>query len=109
MPALGIVAGAVALERRHGMRRVWLLLLLGDASYALYLSHGIVLSACLQLTKKLGLASLPGILPLFFVGGCGVAILVALLIHAGIENRPLNRRLANAIAGLVRPLRTRTP
>ncbi len=94
LPALAIVAGAVALERRYGMRRLWPLLLVGDASYSLYLSHGIVLSACLQVTRKLGLGAVPGILPLFFVGACLASILVALLIHAWVEN-PLLTHLSS--------------
>jgi exopolysaccharide production protein ExoZ len=90
IPALAIVAGAVALERRHNFQRIGLLLLLGDASYSLYLSHGIVLSACVQITRKLGFTNGWFVTPMFFVVSCLLAGIVAIMVHLRIE-KPLSR------------------
>ena len=88
VPALAIVAGAVALERRHGVPKIGPLLLLGDASYSLYLSHGIVLSACVQITRKLGLSQGIHIVPIFFVGACATVAVVGVTVHLRVE-KPL--------------------
>jgi peptidoglycan/LPS O-acetylase OafA/YrhL len=45
VPALAVVCGAVALEGRIGLRAPAWLLELGDASYSIYLTHGLVLPA----------------------------------------------------------------
>lgn len=45
VPALLIVAGLLTIERRHGLRRSPLLLLLGNASYSLYLVNVFVVAA----------------------------------------------------------------
>jgi len=45
VPALAVVGGAVALERRLGQRSPRWLLELGDASYSIYLMHGLALPA----------------------------------------------------------------
>ena len=90
VPALAIVAGAVALERRHRVPKVGPLLLLGDASYSLYLSHGIVLSACVQITRELGLTRGMWISPIFFVGSCMAIAAVGVAIHLHVE-KPLVR------------------
>jgi exopolysaccharide production protein ExoZ len=42
LPALAIVAGAVALEKHVAEALPWWLLALGDASYSIYLTHGFV-------------------------------------------------------------------
>ncbi len=89
LPALSVVAGAVALEQRHGLRRIAPLLLLGDASYSLYLCHGIVLSACVQITKRLGLDQYGDIIPVFFVGAGLAALTSGLLVHVYVEKRLL--------------------
>ena len=89
VPALAIVAGAVALEAplAPGLPR-WLLDL-GDASYAIYLAHGFVLPAiglaiaALHWTSPAGLA--------FTVAACLLAGSAAgWLVHVGIE-RPMLR------------------
>lgn len=53
LPATLIVAGPVLFERKHNVARVGLPHLLGDASYSLYLSHTILLSALVQVWHKL--------------------------------------------------------
>ncbi len=51
IPAALFVSGWVFNERTRGTHRLPLLQLLGDASYAIYLSHVIVLSALFQLAR----------------------------------------------------------
>jgi peptidoglycan/LPS O-acetylase OafA/YrhL len=95
LPALAIVAGAVALERRHGIRRMGSLLLLGDASYSIYLSHGMVLSACFQITRKLGVSGGLFMTPFFTLASCVAVVIVGLLVHFNIE-KPLTRSCSAA-------------
>ncbi len=52
LPAALFVAGCVFHEKSHGSRKIPLLLLLGDASYSIYLSHVILLSALFQLARR---------------------------------------------------------
>jgi peptidoglycan/LPS O-acetylase OafA/YrhL len=77
-PAAMIVLGCVMLERHVRMPRLRLPCVLGDASYSLYLSHGMVLSALGQAWRMSHLAAIPFGLPLFVltavVVSCGVAV-----------------------------------
>jgi len=87
VPALLVVAGAVMIERLHGLPNIRGLHLLGNASYSLYLSHTIVLSAVGQLWRRFPLDLIPGSL-LVFVFGCTAvasAIGVGVLIYVFIE------------------------
>jgi exopolysaccharide production protein ExoZ len=52
IPAALLVSGCVFNERSRGTTPLPLLLLLGDASYAIYLTHVIVLSALFQLARR---------------------------------------------------------
>jgi exopolysaccharide production protein ExoZ len=96
VPATMIVGGCVLYERAHAIIRIGLLHTLGDASYSLYLSHGIVLSAFGQLWRKLGATSLPLNFQLFTILSLFVAGAVTVVVYRLIE-RPLIktfRRLA---------------
>jgi peptidoglycan/LPS O-acetylase OafA/YrhL len=77
IPAAFIVLGAVMYERSHELKKNAPLHFLGDASYSLYLSHGIVLSALGQLWRKLHLTELPGSYIAFAITGLALCILVA--------------------------------
>ncbi|WP_439814597.1 acyltransferase family protein [Zavarzinia sp. CC-PAN008] len=55
LPSAAIVLGAVALERVRPLRERPVLHLLGDASYSIYLTNAIVLSALRQAAERLGL------------------------------------------------------
>lgn len=44
LPAVALVAGALTLERAGSWPRIWLLEAAGDASYSLYLLHGIIIA-----------------------------------------------------------------
>lgn len=78
IPALLVVAGGLTIERRGRLPRVPVLALLGDASYALYLTHVITLG----LLRK-PLAALPGVLAFPVV--LTACIAVALMVHRWVE------------------------
>lgn len=92
LPAMVIVAGALSLERTGGVARVGPAVLLGDASYALYLFHGIVLSAAGQVWRLLGLDQMPFALPAFAVVALIGAIIASIVVHLVVE-QPVNRLL----------------
>lgn len=52
LPALLLVTGAVSLERAGSVPHWWPLRVLGDASYSLYLVHGLAISAAFRLLQK---------------------------------------------------------
>lgn len=75
IPAVLLVFAAVLLERSNHVKRYLWAERLGDSSYALYLTHGIVLSAVTQVWRLLGISndylaafSLLAILSCVFVG-----------------------------------------
>lgn len=66
LPAAAFVYGIISLERQGLMPRLPVLLLLGNASYSLYLIHPMVLSALDQVLERTGVAAaatapLPGL------------------------------------------------
>jgi exopolysaccharide production protein ExoZ len=63
LPALALVAGAVSLEQAGPLPHWWPLRALGDASYSVYLIHGLAVSAAARLLQIVGLEA-P--IPLFF-------------------------------------------
>lgn len=62
IPAFFVVLGAVTYETCSGVRYNAFGKLLGDSSYALYLTHGIILSAVLQGWRVAGLEQYPTVL-----------------------------------------------
>lgn len=88
LPAACIVAGAVSVEAAGLLPRIPFLRLLGDASYSLYLSHGVALSALSQGWRHLGLTALPGSMPLFALASLLASILLGIAVYRLIE-RPL--------------------
>lgn len=93
VPAAMVVEGALVLERARPVPRVAALALLGDASYSLYLVHGMVLSAVGQVFVRLA-PSLPLSGPALYIA-CGVtavgaAMVISVLVHLWVE-RPLLR------------------
>lgn len=89
IPAMLIVAGALGIEWAGGLR-AWpprvlaLLILLGDASYALYLIQGLVLPAC---EKALRHWPMMGAL-----AGIGLSVVAGVVCHLRLE-KPLSRWL----------------
>jgi exopolysaccharide production protein ExoZ len=57
LPALALVAGAVSLERRGPIPNWRPLQAVGDASYSLYLIHGLAISAALRALQMVGVTS----------------------------------------------------
>lgn len=79
VPAVAVVAGMLALDILGAVRENRLLLLLGNASYSLYLTHPFVLSALGQIWRKGHLDALPAGLGLFAVVGVLLCCLFAAL------------------------------
>ncbi|MCR5880886.1 acyltransferase [Phenylobacterium sp. J367] len=84
LPALALVAGAVAIERNGTVPRLKPLQALGDASYSLYLVHGLAISAVVRLLDMAGLAS-----PALILAGGLIAGVVAGLITYHLVEKPL--------------------
>lgn len=87
--SLAVVGGALGLEERlKGARPIGWLKRIGDASYALYLTHTLVIIVMLRLFKRLPLEGWPQ-----FAGFMGsvmlVSIAVGLLVHALVEKPAL--------------------
>jgi exopolysaccharide production protein ExoZ len=56
-PALLMVAGAVSIERHGAVPDLWPLRVIGDASYSLYLIHGLAISAAVRILGAVGLTA----------------------------------------------------
>ncbi|MEP9377261.1 acyltransferase [Aquabacter sp. CN5-332] len=90
IPAALIVIGALILEKAGAVRKYPFFTLLGDASYSIYIVHGIALSAAGQIWRRLGLVDLPGGLLLFAVCATVASVAAGVVVHFTIE-RPLLR------------------
>jgi exopolysaccharide production protein ExoZ len=55
VPALLLVSGAVSIERHGAVPNLWPLRALGDASYSVYLIHGLAISAAARALSLVGL------------------------------------------------------
>ena len=88
LPASIVVASAVQLEKSGWSLRWRLPLLLGDASYAIYLSHPYVTQAIVKLYERLP-AGKPAALVLL-LAALGCVCLVGILLHRFVE-RPASR------------------
>ena len=86
--AMALVSGAVFLEVRGTVWRSRVMHLLGDASYSIYLVHGLVLSAIGAAWAKGGLGIAPVALAAFTVVSVVGAALVGIAVYYGAE-RPL--------------------
>lgn len=88
VPAMLLVSGAVALERAGAWPKLGWGQKVGDASYSLYLLHGLVISVC----KKL-LVLMPGLpFGLWVAGTYVVAVMVAIASYELLE-KPINAAL----------------
>jgi exopolysaccharide production protein ExoZ len=90
-----VVAGALILERRGIAVRSPALLLLGNASYALYLTHPFMTQAITKIADVSGLVAGPVRLSLVPVAYAGV-IVTGVAVHLMIE-KPMSRWLRQAI------------
>lgn len=89
LPAAGVVLGALALEARWGRRSPRWLLLLGDASYSIYLVHTLVLPAI-----GLGVARIarpwPDEIPMALMVSVILSALAGVAVYRWIERPMLN-------------------
>ena len=84
LPAAAIVAGAIGLERIVAPHLPRWLLSLGDASYAIYLTHAFVIPVVGVLVAKFNVAS--GLaLPETMVGGIVLSALAGVVVHRVVE------------------------
>lgn len=95
-PAVLLVAGVLCLERRGRMPVVPALRLIGDASYALYLSHLFTLGALRAAWRAVGLPTGGGWDIAFAALVCVAGVAVAVAVHRLVEIPLVNavRRLA---------------
>ncbi|MEP9366378.1 acyltransferase [Xanthobacter sp. VNH20] len=93
IPAAMIVVGALALEKAGAVRKYPFFVMLGDASYSIYIVHGIALSAAGQIWRKVVPADLPGGIAVFTVGAIIAAVAAGVVVHFTIE-RPLLRLMS---------------
>ncbi len=94
LPALAIVAGMLGIEQAGRLPTIRGLEVLGDASYSLYLSQSLTLSALGQLVHRLGMSASTqgGLIAVILLLWCGTLI-VGILVYQWVE-RPLIRFFA---------------
>ncbi len=97
-PAFAVVAGAVSAERAGLVLRASALARVGDASYSIYLVHGLMVSFAARLLALVGVSSGP----LVLAGGIGCGLLGGLACYSLVE-RPLSRALHRALRPAVSP------
>jgi exopolysaccharide production protein ExoZ len=103
LPAAGLVAGALYLERAKRMPNVPALLLLGDASYSLYLLHGFLLAVLRRVWQQYFDINLVSTHVMFILVSTIAAGAVGIAAFRYVE-RPVTRRLTKALRkkGLLR-------
>lgn len=89
LSALAGILGTVEWERSRGLRVAKPLLALGAASYAIYLVHGVAMSATIHVLTRFGLRTAPLPLVLLILTSAGV---VAGLVYHSLVERPLSLR-----------------
>jgi exopolysaccharide production protein ExoZ len=87
LAAAAILAGFVLLEEKLAQRPIRLAKLVGDASYSLYLTHGMALAGMAVLVRRIG-APVPA--PLLIFAEIVFATIIAVFIYCYVE-RPLTR------------------
>ncbi|PXA90408.1 acyltransferase [Nostoc sp. 3335mG] len=92
VPAAMLVLGTVLLDRAGAVETWPLPRLIGDASYSIYLSHGLTLSALGQVWRRLPLDGNPLSLAVFSVVGLVLSVVAGLAVYFAME-RPLARAL----------------
>ena len=90
LSSVAVVAGVLVLEARGKLRQIPVLHLLGDASYSIYLTHVVTLSAMGQAWRRLGLDASPAGLAMFCLAAVLVSTIAGVICY-GLVERPLNR------------------
>ena len=89
LPAAAVVAGAVTLEKTYGKRLPGFLLLAGDASYSLYLSHTFIMPLLGNIMRRCHFAGTSALV-VSIILGLGISFPVAVLVHLYIEKPLMN-------------------
>lgn len=105
VPAALLVTGLLVIEAHRGLFRFAFLRRLGDASYSIYLSHMITLSASSQVWRAMGWRCDAAGLCLYVGFAALLAIAAGWLLYLVVE-RPLDRRLRGAGAMRAQIIRT---
>lgn len=98
LPAALLVFGSVHFERRARVPYSAVLALLGDASYSLYVTHGIALSAVQQVWTRFGVENSHFTQTLFVIFGLATASAVGVLCYLFVET-PLLRAMKRSRSG----------
>jgi peptidoglycan/LPS O-acetylase OafA/YrhL len=86
IPSAAIIAAALWIERAGRLPEIPLLVLIGDASYSLYLSHGFVLGALRRIWERIFDINLFVTHAGFMAIGTAAAIAASLLLYAWLES-----------------------
>ena len=100
LPAALIVCSAVALETMLHARIPGWLLMLGNASYAIYLTHVFVVPVVYTVIARLHLLPHVAELPAVIIGGLAASSLVGIAVHLWLEN-PILARLRHSQTGYI--------
>ncbi|QCI68144.1 acyltransferase family protein [Phreatobacter stygius] len=93
VPAFCLVAGGVVVEDRGALPTIPLAGLIGEASYAIYLTHGLAISLLVVVWRRLGLMTPDGLdAPALAVATFGLCVAGGIVFHRLVE-QPLQRRL----------------
>ncbi|MBN8944033.1 MAG: acyltransferase [Rhizobiales bacterium] len=93
LPAFCLVAGGVALEDGKVLPPVPLAGFIGEASYAIYLSHGLAISLLVVIWRRLGLLTSEGLdTPVLAIATFVLCVLAGVAFHLLVE-KPLQRLL----------------
>jgi len=95
IPAVCLVSGLVIVEVRRGMWFSRVAATLGDASYSIYLTHGLVISALAKAAATLN--------PVFFVAICPVVAAAAGVLSWKYLERPLTDGMRRHVSRLRQP------
>jgi len=95
VPSALLLAGMLAHEARGKPREIASLELLGDASYSIYLWHGLAVSVAAMIVSKLGLPALVGFV-LSIIGGIIGGVISYWIVERPVTNFFRRRRKAKA-------------
>jgi exopolysaccharide production protein ExoZ len=93
LPALLLVAGAISIEKHGAVPSMRPLQALGDASYSLYLVHGLAISAVFRAMQMAGLSQ-----PLLLFAGSIVAGVIAGLLAYQLVEKPMMKLFKTGMA-----------